>query len=126
MAQKTVLRPPSNPERRYLQRVPVTLPVRFRLCDQDQRPGYRGGWTLDLSAGGMLIRCDASIGLVGRETKLRVQLRLDDDWLNAMGKVEWMQVFPSDNSHLLGICFIDLDLEDKETLHRFMKPFQTM
>ena len=112
--------PGGNPENRCLQRVPITLPVRFRPCGQDQQSDYRGGWTLDLSAGGMLLRCDAPVELIWRETKLRVQLRLGDDCLNATGKVVWIVVSPSDNSLLLGICFIDLNPEEEDTLHRLL------
>ena len=117
------LMPTGDTESRRRQRVPVTLPVRFRPCDQDQPSGYHGGWILDLSVGGVLLRCDAPVGLIGSGTKLHVQLRLGDDCLlEATGKVVWMVVSPSDNSHLLGVCFTDLDPEDKKTLHGFMEP----
>ncbi len=124
-----------NSKLRCLQRAPVILPVRFRLCDQEQQSGYWRGWTLDLSVDGMLIRCRAPVPdggehgregrpvdvLIGSGTKLRVELRLGDDyWLNATGKVVWMEVSPSDISHLLRICFIDLDPEDQDTLQRFV------
>ena len=113
--------PTDKIENRCLQRVPVTLPVRFRPCDQDQQSGYQDGWALDVSVGGVLLRCDAP-ELIGSGTKLRVVLRLGDYCLlEATGKVVWMKKSPWDNAHLLGICFIDLDPEDKETLHRLME-----
>ena len=126
MAKKTERRPTGISERRRFRRVPVTLPVRFRLCDQEQQSGYQGGWSQNLCSGGVLLRSDAPVELIGSETKLRVQLRLGNDCLlNAMGKVVWMEESPSDNSHVLGICFTDLDPDAKEALHRFMEPLHS-
>ena len=120
---------------RSLPRMPVTLPVRFCLFDEvlaprdeerkpsekEQADSHQGGWALDLSLGGMLLRCDASAGSMEAETKLHVQFPVGIKWLNATGKVVWTQSSPSDNSHLLGICFIDFEGEDEDLLQRFME-----
>lgn len=111
----------SDAKTRSLPRMPVTLPVRFRLFDEEREDSHRGGWALDLSLGGMLLRCDAPVGPMEGETKLRVQFPVGIKWLNATGKVVWTQSSPSDNSDLLGICFIDFEGEDKDLLQRFVE-----
>ena len=111
----------SDAKTRSLPRMPVTLPVRFCLFDEEQKDSHRGGWALDLSLGGMLLRCDAPVGSMEGETKLHVQFPVGIKWLNATGKVVWTQASPSDNSHLLGICFIDFKDEDRELLQRFVE-----
>ena len=101
--------------------MPVTLPVRFRLCDEKQEDNYLGGWALDISVGGMLLRCDATVRSMGIGTELHVQFPVSTAWVSATGKVVWTQPSPSVSSQLLGICFVDFNDEDRDMFQRFME-----
>ena len=100
----------------------MTLPVRFRLCVQDQSSSYRGGWTEDLSSGGLQLRC-TPVEFVSSEAEIHAQVRLGDDcWINATGKVAWMKTSRLNDFQLLGICFVDLGPGERDTLRDFVEP----
>ena len=105
-------------------RLRARLPVSFWSVSRGQSE-CKQGHTVDLSAGGLLLRCGrldeaflADLVESGYTLDLHVQFREGGYELPARGKVVWME--GSSDGFLVRVCFIGLMAENEDLLHDFM------
>ena len=112
-----------NP-RRAFGRCRVELTVGFWSLGGDEAPiEYMKGRTIDLSEGGLLLRCDRFEDgflddLVNDDARfaMRIHLSGDLDWVRATAKVVWIE--DSDGELLIRACFVEIDEECQEKINR--------
>ena len=102
---------------RCFERIRIAVPVRFCVAGQAALPIYNDGETIDLSCGGMLLRCaeltEAFLEeLVEEDNLLRVKVLVrSGQWLNVRAKVVWMEREEDDSRVMLRSCFVGLTPE---------------
>lgn len=106
-------------ERRRFQRYVKAIPMHFEV--------ERGGnWvagdgqliTMDVSAGGAKVRCEASITLGDR---LAISMNLEGSRFSTLAKVVWVSPSAVAGQNIVGIEFIDLDDEQHQDLDDKLK-----
>ncbi len=110
--------------RRGFGRCQVELTVGFwSLSRHDSPAEYMKGRTVDLSEGGLLLRCgpfeDGILDdLVNDEARFAMRIHLSDelDWVRATAKVIWIE--ESGGELLIRACFVELDEESQNRINR--------
>ena len=114
-------------EKRQHPRLKVRLPVRFSLDQYSEESDYKHGYTENISASGVLLRCfgvdRTTVGRLireGSELCMRIRLQRGEDPLPAWGHV--LRAGDSGGDILLVIRFDRMDSQEVDRIHEFMLP----
>lgn len=118
---------PADRNRRVFFRLPIQLPVRYRLQGDDTGPWLRGT-TLNLSAGGLLLQgpmlddSQQDALLMGyRQLECRLDLPTGKT-LELQGTAAWMETSDESGGLLtIGVEFLQLAASIREDLHGFVQ-----
>jgi hypothetical protein len=109
-------------DQRVFYRLPIELAVRFTTRTGDEAGTPRTGTTVNLSAGGLLLRCrlpdEATLdGLLRGTVKLEVVLDLPTFGpLHALARAVWVER-SDDRDGRIGVRFVDLPAAQREQVH---------
>ena len=116
----------AGPERRKYRRIPFSFPVRFKELRFDEDGLTKEGMTQyaysnDLSLEGIKLKFLEDVA-IGKFLKLKLTLPFENGCiaLNAEGEVIWTQFDPKDKVHVVGVKFMEMDDDDRETLEEFI------
>lgn len=112
-------------EQRVFYRIPISLPVRYRFEVPGQAAVSGDGSTVNLSAGGLLLRCRPPqepilMGLIAGRGQVEIGIELPGSGpLQATGQPMWAER-PGGGECLIGLRFLDLDEEKQGRLRAFV------
>ena len=111
---------------RCFERVRVAVPVRFCVAGRAALPIYDDGETIDLSCGGLLLRCDDVSEafleeLIEEDHALRVRMLVrSGKWAKARARVVWMERDEATDTVLLRACFVGLPAESTRLIDELL------
>ena len=111
-------------DRRQFGRVYTALPVRFWPARHGELPAYQQGQTVDLSAGGLLCRCDSLDQefldeLSNEEYAIGLLIRLPGGRrVRASGRIVWMGDLGGE--FFLRVCFTSFRENGEDVIDKFL------
>ena len=101
-------------ERRRFTRLDCRTAVQYRDLVQPREP-YAGGLTKDISAGGLMFE---TAQFFSHQHRLLIQLTLPSRaaLIRAVTQVMWVRKRPHDDRYDIGLRFIEITVQDQETV----------
>jgi c-di-GMP-binding flagellar brake protein YcgR len=115
-------------DRRRYRRVPVQIPLEYRLKnDEDSEPWFRGS-TGDLSGSGLrMVSTDLAGIKINDYVDLRIQLPDSDIPMKAVGVLQWMSTSPDNaGKKTFGVSLALISHADRSHILRFAKTCKTL
>ena len=101
-------------EKRRFQRLPETLPVRFRFSDRTES-AWSEAKSLNISEGGLFVSHNLSLESIGNIVHLDLQLHREGKPMRLICQVAWVKR-KQDSISGVGLEIIQIDEKQKQTL----------